>query len=46
METTYDIEQLFAEIERYLAAVAAFRAAGHEPRWVDAGEAAWRRRRK
>ena len=33
----FDIETLIAEIERYLAAVEAFRAAGYEPRWARHG---------
>ena len=29
----FDLDDLFREIERYLEAVAFFRAAGYEPRW-------------
>jgi hypothetical protein len=35
METTLDIDQLFVDIARYLAAVDAFRRAGCEPVWRD-----------
>ena len=30
----FDVETLLSEIERYLAAVDAFREEGHEPLWV------------
>jgi hypothetical protein len=33
--TRDDVVRLLREIEAYLAAVEAFRAAGHEPRWSD-----------
>jgi hypothetical protein len=34
VSTEIDGSGLLAEVERYLAAVAAFRAAGREPRWL------------
>ena len=37
MTETFDIEALIVEIERYLAAVEAFRAAGYSPRWHSVG---------
>jgi hypothetical protein len=34
MQVVLDIEELMREIERYLAAVEAFRSEGHEPCWA------------
>lgn len=34
MTSFLDSAELLAEVERYLAAVAVFRTAGHEPRWL------------